>query len=173
MRASIAATLALLLAAFGSDGADGGNGAGQSAGAGGPTLQAGQWETTIRVLAIEMPGTPPETAEGALQQQPSTARICLTEAQVAAPLAEFVRGAAEQGCDASDMAMSGGRIRGTIQCTSGEEGATIMMEIVMDGQFTPTSYEVTQNMEVSAGDGPAMTMRARTTGRRIGDCPSG
>jgi hypothetical protein len=190
---TIAASLALLLAACGGDGGEGGNGSGNAGGgeaagggngagsggesagagaggaAGGVTMQAGEWETTTQVLAIEMPGMPPEAAKAMQQQPPQTVRSCLTEQQVARPPADFFAGAAQQGCDGSNMTMAGGRIQGTLQCTS-DQGT---MRITMDGQFAPTSFEIAQTMEVTAGGRPAMTTRARATGRRIGDCPAG
>lgn len=183
----IAATLALLLAACGGDGetngSDGGNAAGNGAAGGGgesggtPTaggsdvrMQAGEWETTVQILAADMPGMPAEAVRAAQQQPPTKVRTCLTEQQVAQPPADFITGSGQNGgCTTENMSMAGGRMQGTIQCSS--EGTT--MRTTIEGQFTATTYELTQNGEIRTGAGPAMTTRTRTSGRRIGDCPAG
>ena len=62
--------------------------------------------------------------------------------------------------------MSGGRIQATVQCDVA--GTTIRS--AMNGQFTSTSYEVTQQVQTTS-QGMAMEVENRITGRRIGDCP--
>jgi hypothetical protein len=96
-------------------------------------------------------------------------RTCITEAQAAAPSADIHTGSGEKaGCRAENKAMTDGRIQGPVHCE--QQGTT--MRSTLDGQFTPTSMEMTQRVETAA-QGMTMNFESRTTGRRVGDCPSG
>jgi hypothetical protein len=177
MRHAIAASAALLLAACG--GQDGGNGqandgnatapggGGSAAGGGNVAMQPGEWETTTQVLSMNVPNMP----QGATPPTPppTTVRSCLTQDQAAQPSADFITGSGENGgCTSENFSMANGRMQGTVQCSA--EGAS--MRSTVDGSFTPTSYDVRQQVQTSA-QGISMTMESRTTGRRLGDCPAG
>jgi len=98
---------------------------------------------------------------------PTTVRTCLTPQQASAPSGGFLTGSGEGGgCTTQNMSMAGGRIRGTVQCN--QPGSA--MRSSMEGQFSPTSFEVEQQVETSA-QGMEMTIQSRTRGRRVGDCP--
>mgnify|MGYP003577157025 FL=1 len=45
--------------------------------------------------------------------------------------------------------------------------------MTLDGTVTATSYELTQQTQMSGGGTNGMEMESRITGRRIGDCPAG
>lgn len=176
MRISIAAAAALLLVACGSqeeagnEAADGQEAAtdGVAGEGAGVTMEPGEWETTVQVVRMSMPNLP----AGASAPTPptTTLRNCLTPEQVSQPNAGFLTGNQDSGCTYENMAMRGGRIQGSVQC---ETGAGTMRS-TFEGQFTPTSYELTQRMQMT-GEGAAggMDVESRITGRRIGDCPSG
>ncbi len=163
---------ALALAACGGGGeenAEGGNGTAAASGGGSASvsLQPGQWEITTTVASINVPNLPPGATPPL--PPPSPVRSCLTPEQAAQPTAGFIAGAGENGgCTYENSSMSGGRIEATVQCNAG--GAT--MRSVMNGQFAPESFEVTQRATTSA-EGMNMEMESRTTGRRVGDCPAG
>lgn len=151
-------------AANAGDSAGGGDGGG---GGGAVALQAGQWETTVQVTRMSManmpggvsPPTPP----------PTTVSYCLTPEQAARPSADFLTGSGESGgCTYQDFSMEGGRISGTVTC----ESAGTSMRSTMDGQFTPTGYEMNTQVQTTA-QGMTMDMETRTTARRVGDCPAG
>ena len=179
MRKTTSAIAILLLAAcggqngneqVGSNGTAGASESASSGGAAGVALQPGEYETRVEVTRMAMsnmpnmpagmtPPTPP----------PTTIRSCLTPEQAARPNANFLSGSGETGgCDYSDFSMEGGRMRGTVQCSS----AGTTMRSTFDGQFTSTGYEMTSQAQTSAS-GMTMDMETRTTARRIGDCPAG
>ena len=189
MRRRMTAIAALLLAACGGESgeSDAGNAAtgreaaagaggdsadtadGEAGGGGGGAVTAsfapGLWETTTEVLSMNVPNMP----QGFRPPMPpaTTVRHCLTPEQVSRPPADFMSGGGESGgCTYQDFAMANGRIRGTVQC--GAEAGS--MHMTMDGSFTPTRYEMNQQVETS-GQGMTMNMESRTTGRRVGDCP--
>lgn len=176
MRGSIAAVAVLLLASCGGPGdnqqkAESGNAATPAAsgvGAAGAAvaMQPGQWEITTEVLRMEVPNMPKGVS--APTPPPTTVRTCLTPQQASAPSGGFLTGSGESGgCTTENMSMSGGRIQGTVQCN--QPGTT--MRSTMDGQFSPTGFEVNQQVETSA-QGMNMTIQSRTSGRRVGDCPA-
>src|SRR3546814_16763140 len=65
--------------------------------------------------------------------------------------------------------MEGGRMVGTMTCTGGQLPGTMVMK--MDGTYSDESYDMTMDMETSGlPGGMTMTVKARTTGERVGDC---
>jgi len=140
------------------------DGAGSTAAA---SFQPGQWETTTEVTRLSMAGMPAGVTPP--MPPPTTISYCMTPDKARRPDANFLTGSSEgSGCSYTDFTMSGGRIQGTVQCT--QQGTS--MRTAMNGQFTATSYEMNQQVQVSAG-GITTDMESRTTGRRIGDCPAG
>jgi hypothetical protein len=100
---------------------------------------------------------------------PTTVRSCITPEQAARPNANFLTGSGESGgCNFENFNMAGGRLQGAVTCNA--QGTT--MRSTFEGQFTPTSYEMTTQVETNAG-GMAMNMATRTSARRVGDCPAG
>ena len=171
MRRSIAAITALLLASCGGESgedqaAEKGKAAAAGGGGGGVSMQPGQWEIRTEVVRMEIPNMP----QGMSGPMPpaTTVSTCLTPQQASAPSGGFLTGSGEgAGCTTENMSMADGRIRGTVQCN--QQGST--MRSTMDGQFSPTSFEISQRVETSA-QGMNMNMESRTSGRRVGDCPS-
>lgn len=167
----LASALALTACGGGGDGnsAAGGNGTAAPAGGGGAAgaaMQPGQWEITTTVTRMNIPGmpagaTPPMPA-------PTTVGVCLTPEQAARPGADFVTGSGQaQGCTYESNSIAGGRIQARVQCAM--PGGSMRSNIT--GQFTATSYEVSQQVTVPA-QGANMEMESRTVGRRVGDCPA-
>lgn len=179
MRLRIAAITVLLLAGCGSQSANHQTGGNQQAAApaatpapagasSGLTIQPGLWEITMEMRNSRMTGMP----EGMSMPQipPTTVRSCVTPEEVSRANASFLSGGGHAGidCDYSRVTIAGGRIQGTSTCSRpGMEVA-----VTMDGSFTPTGYDINQQMQ--------STMQGRTTsstnhlvGRRIGECPPG
>jgi hypothetical protein len=97
-------------------------------------------------------------------------RSCVTPEQVSRANANFLSGSGHQGmdCDYRGVTIADGRIQGTSTCSRAGISATV----TMDGSFTPTSYDIHQQMH--------STMRGRTSsstshlvGRRVGECTPG
>lgn len=182
MKRSAAIVATLLLAACGGSGGNeqaGGNeaanqaGAADAGGGGGAAsvaLQPGMWETTVEVTRMSM-GNVPNMPAGANPPMPPPTKVsyCLTAEQAAQPNANFLTGSGETGgCTYQDFNMAGGRITGTVTC----ENAGTSMRSTLNGQFTPTGYEMNTQVQTTAS-GMTMDMETRTTARRTGDCPAG
>ena len=157
MRSVFAATAVIALASCGGPGGVGG---------GSTTFQPGQWEMTTQLLSMSVPNMP-QGAQMPLPP-PQTVRHCMTEQEAASPGADLVAGSQENsGCQSENMSFANGQIQGTVQCS--RDGAN--MQMTLSGQYTPTTMEMNQQIRTQQG-GMNMEMEARTTGRRIGDCPS-
>ena len=141
---------------------------------GSDTLQPGQWETTVQIANVEVPGAPPEVAEqmAMLLRQAQTESHCLTPEQAADPTAGMANptGRAE-GCTFSERTFSGGRIHVVSSCPApagqGEVRSTL------EGTYTPTNMEAQMNVEGPSGmPGTQQTVRltGTMTSRRTGDC---
>jgi hypothetical protein len=180
MRPSIAAATVLLLAGCGSQSANPPAGANQAAGiqpAGGQTaaggsgsltIQPGLWEITMEMQAARVSGMPPGMQMPHLP--PTTVRSCVTPEQVSRANANFLGGNGHAGiaCDYSGVTVAGGRIQGTSTCSR----SGMRVTATMDGSFTPTSYDVHQEMHSTMG-GRSSTSTNHLVGRRVGECTPG
>ncbi len=131
-------------------------------------LEAGQWEATTEILSASAPALPPEALRQMVGQK-QTVSNCVTPEQAAKPSANFLAGQKNSDCTYQDFSMEGGRMSGTMTCTgSGMPGKMVMN---MEGSYDPRSYDM--NMSMEAGGLPGgmnITVKARTTGRRVGTC---
>jgi hypothetical protein len=153
--------------AAGNQASGGGSGGEAGGGAASVALQPGMWETTVEVTRLSVsnmpqgitPPTPP----------PTTASYCLTAEQAAQPSAGFLTGGGEAGgCSYENFSMANGRMSGSVQCNV----AGTSSRSTFDGQFTPSSYEITTQVTATAA-GMTTETETRTTARRTGDCPAG
>lgn len=138
-------------------------------GASGPALaalQPGQWETTVEILRMEMPGMPAGMPAPTIPA--TTTRHCVTPEEAAQPPAEFFAGNPGDACQRENFTIGNGRVSGVITCSA--EGTTIRSE--MEGQFSSTSFEMTSRTQTTA-QGMTMNGETRIRSRRVGDCPAG
>ena len=177
MKTRIAAILVLLLAGCGSQsGQQGGNGqaggtgpsaaAAPAAGSGGLTIQPGEWEITMEMQAAQVSGMPAGMQMPHIP--PTTTRSCVTPEQVSRANTAFLGGASAHpgiDCDYSGITIADGRIQGTSTCRR----AGMQVSVTMDGSFTPTSYDVHQQMHSTMG-GRTSESTNHLVGRRVGEC---
>ena len=131
-------------------------------------MEPGQWEATNEILSATAPGLPPQALRQMVGQK-TTVSNCVTPEQAEKPDANFLSGQKDSNCTYQDFSMQGGKMTGKVSCTGGQmPGKTVM---TMDGSYTARNYDM--NMTMEAQDMPGgmnMTIRARTTGRRTGEC---
>jgi hypothetical protein len=137
-------------------------------GNGGLTIQPGEWEVTMEMRAAQASGMP--AGMKMPQVPPSTIRSCVTPEQVSRANASFLGGGNQAGidCDYSRVTIAGGRIHGTSTCSRPGMEVTA----TMDGSFTPTGYDINQQMRLTM-HGRTMSSTNHLVGRRIGECPPG
>lgn len=134
-------------------------------------LKPGQWESTVEIVSVDSPGMPSEALR-MMRGHKTVARSCITPEQAEKPNAALLAGQKDNKCDYRDWTMAGGRMHGTITCAG--EGGQGKMTMTMDGSYGADSYDVsTQMTSADMPGGMSMTMKSRSTSRRIGDCPAG
>lgn len=141
------------------------------AASGAAKLQPGQWETKVEVSDIQMPGVPAavaETVKGSMKGAANTTITnCITPEEAERPQGRVFGGASDQ-CRYDHFEMRGGRMSAKMVCQDANSGGGMTMTSA--GTFTATSFAVSNDMEMKGG-AQAMTMKARVTGRRLGECP--
>lgn len=142
------------------------------------SIQPGQWETTVRMTEIELPGVPEPVAaqmRQAMANQAQTQSRCITPEEAANPTRGMVNPSGDaQGCTFTDQTFAGGRIQVAGNCPApGNQGS---VTTTMTGSYTPTTMEAQVTAEVRPGasappGGPQVVrMRGNMTSRRTGDC---
>lgn len=138
-------------------------------------IQPGQWEASHETLEAKMEGAPQGMPAGmmdAMKGHKTSFRYCITPEQAEKPGGDFFAAQKDAKCQYSDFSMSGGTVHGTMTCQSPDGRGAMTMK--MAGNYTPTSYDTTVEMETSmGGQGMKMHLKSRGSGKRIGDCPAG
>lgn len=138
--------------------------------AGGMRFKPGKWEMTIQTVSVDIPGL-----EGEMKKQMSDMMLkkvqahtsCITKKQAESPPAEVI--ARSQGrCKYENFQMDGGKIDGTLVCPAQGMSGAMKMRVV--GTFDDESFAIDNDMEATAQGGPAMKIKAKSSGKRIGDC---
>ena len=87
-------------------------------------VNPGQWESTVELESVDVPGMPPEFAA---QMKKTMARVatghktCLTKEQAMKPKEDFFAGA-NSNCRYDKFSMDDGKMTGTMRCTSPQGG---------------------------------------------------
>lgn len=142
--------------------------------AGGLRFKPGKWEMTVQTVSVDIPGLDPATKQqmtDMMVKKVQTTTSCITKTQAKSPPAEVI--ARSQGrCKYENFQMDGGRIDGTLVCPAqGQQGALGgAMKMRVAGTFDENSFAIDNDMEASAPNGPAMKIKAKSSGKRIGDC---
>jgi hypothetical protein len=123
----------------------------------------------FEVIGIEAPGMPDGAAE-MMRKGKTTVKSCISEADAKKPEPDIFQPGTGSNCKAEGYVVKDGRIAGTMTCPG--TGGTGGMTLVMQGEYAPTSFDLTTRTEMK-GQGIAMTTKTRSTGRRLGDCPAG
>lgn len=137
-------------------------------------LQPGQWEAQTRILSVEVPGAPKEVADAigkSVAAKATTVSDCLTPEEAEKPAAEMFAGSRAGECRYEKFSMAGGKMDSTMVCKNPSQPGEIRM--TMAGDYTPTGYALDMTMVMPGGalpGGQGMTMKARTEGRRTGEC---
>ncbi|MGP1283379.1 MAG: DUF3617 domain-containing protein [Parasphingopyxis sp.] len=134
------------------------------------SITPGQWEATVQLTEFDMPQMP-EEARAVMQEQmgrTQTSTSCITPEQAADPQASMF-GDSNDDCTYTEFDMSGGTMLVAGTCRS--EGMPGAVSMRMEGRYTPTSYEMTMNMDMDGGPAGPMSMAGQVTGRYLGpDC---
>ncbi|MES2445296.1 MAG: DUF3617 domain-containing protein [Pseudomonadota bacterium] len=137
--------------------------------AGGITFKAGEWETDVEVLEVEIPGMPAAMAEK-MKNSPERFKkhkYCMTAEEAQQGGGGLFTGDEKSKCKVDKFVMNGGHIEQTVSCPdpSGKVGMTMSTS----GTYTAESMKGTATMDMSA---MGMKMKANISSKRVGDCPA-
>lgn len=124
-------------------------------------VEPGQWETTVTVDSVDMPGAPPQMAR-MMGGKTTRSSYCLTPEQASKGPQELLK--QNQSCRFTHYSMTGGRISTEMSCS--QNGGTLIAR--SEGSYTPTSMKVSSVAQMSGK--MEMRMSSSMTGRRIGAC---
>lgn len=127
----------------------------------GPIITPGKWENRVEILDVQLKGAPPGVA-AAMKGQPMVVTSCITPKQAEAGPQSAMN--ADKACRFVRYSATGGQIASELVCN--RPNGT--MRVVSQGTYTPTSYAVSGTGTMSGR--MSMTMKSRTTGRRLGGC---
>jgi hypothetical protein len=134
-------------------------------------VKPGQWESSVTLDSIEVPGMPPEAVA---QMKKTMARVatghksCLTPEQAKKPKEDFFAGA-NSNCRYDKFSMDDGKMTGTMRCTNPQGGGTQLIQF--DGTYAPEEYQMRMASTVEgASPGGAMKMVMRMASKRTGEC---
>lgn len=140
-------------------------------------ITPGEWENTVEFVDVKMDETklPPE-ARGmmapmieAMKGQKQVVKNCITPEQASKPDAGFLAGSKDANCEYEKFNFSKGKMDIAMACTgkgNGEGDA----KITMTGDYGATAYNMDMNIMTSAGEMGDMTITAKTSAKRIGEC---
>ena len=134
-------------------------------------VRPGQWESSVELESVEIPGMPPEALA---QMKKTMARVatghktCLTPEQAKKPKEDFFAGA-NSNCRYDKFSMDDGKLTGTMRCTNPQGGGAQLIQF--DGTYSPDSYEMRMASTVEAASpGGPMKMVMHMTSKRTGEC---
>ena len=131
-------------------------------------IEPGQWEATNEILSVNAAGVPADALKSMIGQK-TTVSNCITPEQAAKPSANFLAAQQSSNCTYQDWRMEGGRMTGTMTCQGGDTPGTVVMK--MAGDYGPAAYNLDMDMNTTGlPGGLTMTIKAKTTGRRVGEC---
>lgn len=139
-------------------------------------FQAGQWEITTEIRALDVPGATPEQLRMLSQRagqvgMKETETRCYTDAEARTYLQD-IRGTAPPTCRVSDEVYANGVMTSRVTCP-GENGQA-GVEMSLNGRFTHTTFNAQVDMTVPnpLGAGGPMRRSVQLRARRIGECPA-
>ena len=143
----------------------------QKAGVSEQFIRPGKWETKVVVEDVDIPGMPAATKaqmKGMFaQRQNVTINHCVSPEEARKPDGKLFTGQDSKNCRYDHFTMGDGKIDAVMRC-DGEQGSAMTM--TMAGTYTPESSSTRSEMRVSSGREGAMTIKARTETRRVGEC---
>jgi len=168
---SVLAAGALALGACGKSDGGGESGAGNQGAApaamSSVRLTPGRWETTMKIVKMEIPGMPPQAQEAMKSQMGRLTSVtrCLTKEQADKSERDFFKPRDSGDCKFTSFSMGAGTIAGEMACNS-ERGTQTMK---MAGTYGAEAYAMKVSSESDMA-GRKMSMDMEMASKRVGDC---
>jgi len=134
-------------------------------------LTPGNWKNTMTMTKFDIPGAPIAMAQNAkaLLGKPQSTDACMTPAMAKAGVKDMSSSMQQGDCKMEDYKQGGGRMSGTMKCTSSAMGATSM---AMSGTYSADKVGMTLSGEVSDSKLPGgkATIEMTVNSERTGEC---
>jgi len=131
------------------------------------TIRPGQWQSTMTIEEMDMPGMPPEAQDQMKKMfaQSRTTENCVTPEEAQKPNPKMFAG--NDQCRYDHFTMGGGKIDAEMHCN--QQGTTQTM--TMAGTYGPESYAMQMTSKTEGGPaGEPMSMKMKVEAKRIGEC---
>lgn len=135
-------------------------------------ITPGEWSHKAEVIKFDIPGIKDARMKKTMGEAMTSAQSKLTRYCITPEEANQPRFGGDPGkdCRYERFAMAAGRFDAVMTCAPREGGT---MRMVMKGKYSPTTYDVTVDMNMKGAAGPAggaMAMTVRAAGKRVGEC---
>jgi hypothetical protein len=141
---------------------------------GGP-MHMGQWERSIEIAALDLPGIPAgadrDAKVAAAKAQKQVESVCHSGTDLAAPEPAEIFEMLGKDCHYQRLTMGGGTFTGQLSCKGEEPGATVKLAI--SGSYAAERFAIRLEIDRQTAD-PAehVTMTMLMNGHRTGECTS-
>jgi hypothetical protein len=134
-------------------------------------LTPGNWKSTMTMTKFDIPGAPIAMAQNAkaLLGKPQSTDACMTPAMAKAGVKDMSSSMQQGDCKMEDYKQGGGKMSGTMKCTSSAMGATSM---AMSGTYSADKVGMTLSGEVSDSKLPGgkASIEMTINSERTGEC---
>jgi len=143
-------------------------------------ITPGQWTTTSEIVSVDMAGLSGQGAQMAqamsktMVGRKNSFESCVTEEEAKRPAAGLFAGGDKGQCKYDSFSMSGGKLAAVTTCAA--PGGKGSMTMAMDGTYGGDAYTMNVEMKMSGAPGmmgSGMTMKAKNSGKRTGECKKG
>jgi len=141
-------------------------------------ITPGEWENTVEFVEVKIDETKlPAEARGmigpmlqSMVGQKTTVKNCITPEEAAKPDAAFLSGNDDGECEYEKFNFGRGKMDIAMTCKGGgADGGDA--KVTMAGDYSPTAYTMDMNITTNAPQAGEMTIKAKSSARRIGECP--
>lgn len=134
-------------------------------------VQPGEWENTLQIVSVEMPGAPEmlrKQIEAEARKPPESKKEC-KKAESAKALDFSQMGAVTKDCIFPNYVMAGGKIDANMEC----KGPFGPVKMAISGTQTATAYDITMTqLQTAPGQSAQSKLTIRASGKRLGECKS-
>lgn len=129
--------------------------------------EPGQYETTMNLVEVNIPGAPPQVAQMMGQAMNRTGEFCLTPEQAERGFEDTIKEGQSEACTIETFTIEGNQVDMAMSCNQGGMG---QMAVTMSGEVGATQSDLTMKMNGSIPQMGDVEMELSFQQKRIGDC---
>ena len=141
-------------------------------------MEPGKWRTSVKFVAVDMPGMPKQAADMMGQQMQksgnSVIETCVTPEMANQPPGKMLGAQDDGSCKYDSFSLAGGRLDAKMTCKPKAAGGPGELKMAMAGTFGGSAYDLTtetvMNGVADASPNGTMTVKTQISGKRLGDC---